>query len=256
MMRTFAMTLVGAAYAVITVVFCIFAVQPFAVDFLAIIFGFVVLFAVVGFASIGWAGARTRPWFWLVAVVLGLVVLLFNGFYAPYALTHPADALTFVTTMVVMVAGLLGIVAALTAWREVRGGRPLWHARGRAGLVVAGVVGLVLGASVTSVFAATSVAAGPALAEPPTTSATLLAKDTAFAGHLEATPGQVLGILVTNADPYAHSFDVDALGIHVPLPPSTTTFVAVKPAAGGPLQFYCGVPGHKDAGMVGTIAVP
>ena len=183
-------------------------------------------------------------------------MLLFTGFYAPYALTHPADALTFVTTLAVLVAGVLAIIGSLTAWREVRGGRPIWHIRGRAGLVVAGVVGLVLGASVTSVVAATSTGTGPALDGAPAATATLLAKDTAFVGHLEATPGQVLGIFVTNADAYAHSFDVDELGIHVALPADSTTFVALEPTAGGQLPFYCGVPGHKDAGMVGTITVP
>ena len=254
-MRTFAMSVVGAAYAVIAAAFLVFATQPFAADFLAVIIGFVALFVVMGLASVAWPGARVRPWFWLVSAVLGLLVLLFNGFYAPYALTHPADALTFVTTLGVVVAGVLVIVGSLTAWREVRAGRPVWHARGRAGLVVAGVVGLVLGASVTSAFAAASTA-GLAISEPPSTTATLLARDTVFVGTLEAASGEVLGILVTNEDPYAHSFDVDALAIHVPLPPSSTTFVAVQPTTGGPLAFYCGVPGHKDAGMVGTIAVP
>jgi hypothetical protein len=109
---------------------------------------------------------------------------------------------------------------------------------------------------VTSVFASTSTGALPALSEPPAATATLLAKDTAFVGDLGATPGQVLGIFVTNADAYAHSFDVDELGIHVPLPATSTTFVALKPTAGGRLPFYCGVPGHKDAGMVGTVTVP
>ena len=255
-MRTFAMTVVGAAYAVIAATFLIFAAQPFAADFLAIIVAFVALFAMVGVAAVAWPGARTRPWFWLAGAVLGLFVLLFNGFYAPYALTHPTDALTFVSTLGVVVASVIVIVGSLTAWREVRGGRPVWHARGRAGLVLAGVVGLVLGASVTSVFAAASTGAGPAGSEPPAATATLLARDTAFVGQLAATSGEVLGILVTNADPYAHSFDVDALAIHVPLPPSSTTFVALKPTGGGVIPFYCGVPGHKDAGMVGAISVP
>jgi hypothetical protein len=256
MMRTFAMSVVGAAYAVITVIFLVLAVQPFAADFLAVIIGFVALFAVVGLASVAWTGARGRSWFWLVSAVVGLVVLLFNGFYAPYALTHPADALTFVTTLGVVVAGVVVIVGSLTAWREVRGGRPIWRARGGAGLVLAGVVGLVLGASVTSVTASSSTGAGSAASEPPEATAALLAKDTAFVGQLEAASGQVLGILVTNADPYTHSFDVDGLGIHVPLPANSTTFVALKPTASGALAFYCGVPGHKDAGMVGMIAVP
>lgn len=255
-MRTFAMSVVGAAYALVTVIFLVLATQPFAADFLAVIVGLVVLFVLVGVASLAWPGARVRPWFWIISAVLGLLVLLLIGFYAPYALSHPADALSFVTTLGILVAGMLIIVASLTAWREVRCAGVVWHARGRAGLVVAGVVGLVLGASATSVFAAASMARGPAISDPPATTATLVAKDSAFVGSLDAAAGEVLGILVTNADPYAHSFDVDELAIHVPLPASSTTFVAMKPTTTGSIVFYCGVPGHRDAGMVGTITVP
>ena len=67
--------------------------------------------------------------------------------------------------------------------------------------------------------------------------------------------GDVLGIFVINRDPYGHSFDIDSLGIHVALPPNSTTAVAIKPTAAGNLEFYCSIPGHKAAGMVGTIAV-
>jgi uncharacterized cupredoxin-like copper-binding protein len=255
-MRTFAMRLVGAAYIVIIAVFLVFATQPFAADFIAVILGFIVLFAVIGVASMAWAGARSRPWFWLVAMVPGVLVLLFNGFYAAYALAHPADALSFVTTLVVLVAGMLVVLGSLTAWLEVRRGRPLWQSGGRAGLVVVAVTGSVAGACLTSLLAASSTSAGTALGEPPATTVSVTAQGMRFLETtLEAKTGAVLGIYVTNKDGYAHAFDVDALGIHVPLPATSTTFVALKPNAAGALQFYCAVPGHKDAGMVGTIAV-
>jgi hypothetical protein len=68
----------------------------------------------------------------------------------------------------------------------------------------------------------------------------LLAKDTAFVGRLA----------------YGHSFDRDELGIHGPLPPTSTTFVALEPTTRSRLPIYCGVPGQRDAGMVGTITLP
>jgi nitrite reductase (NO-forming) len=250
------MRLVGAAYVVIIAVFIVYATQPFAADFIAVIVGFVVLFGVIGLASMAWAGARSRPWFWLVAMLPGVLVLLFNGFYAAYALGHPADALTFVTTLVVLVAGMLVVLGGLTAWLEVRRGRPLWEPRGRAGLVVVAVVASVSGACLTSLLAATSTSAGTALSQPPAATASVTAQDMRFLETaLEAKTGEVLGIYVTNRDGYAHAFDVDALGIHVPMPATSTTFVALKPTAAGDLEFYCAVPGHKDAGMVGTINV-
>lgn len=255
-MRTFAMRLVSVGYAAIVAVFAVYATQPFAADFIALIVALVVVFALLGIAATVWAGARTRPWFWLVATIPGILVLLFNVFYASYALAHPADALSFVTTLVVLVAGLVVIVGSLTAWQEVRRGRPSWASNGRAGVVAVGIVGLVAGACLTSALAATATSAGTALDQPPASTATLTAKDTTFVETgLTSTSGQVLGLYVTNRDAYAHAFDVDSLGIHVPLPPASTTFVAVRPTAAGTLEFYCAVPGHREAGMVGSIAV-
>jgi plastocyanin len=121
---------------------------------------------------------------------------------------------------------------------------------------VAGVAGLVFGASLTSVAAASSANAGIELSQLPATTAALTAQDTKFLEtNLVATSGEVLGIFVTNKDGYGHSFDVDQLGVHVALPANSTTFIAVRPTTSGSLEFYCAVPGHRDAGMVGTIAV-
>lgn len=51
-----------------------------------------------------------------------------------------------------------------------------------------------------------------------------------------------------------HDFTIDDLGIHVTMAPGTTeTLDADIPA--GTYQFYCSIPGHKDAGMVGTLVV-
>ena len=67
--------------------------------------------------------------------------------------------------------------------------------------------------------------------------------------------GGVLGLFVVNKDGIAHAFDVDRLGIHVQLPANSTTAIAINPTAPGRLDFFCGVPGHRDAGMAGTIDV-
>jgi uncharacterized cupredoxin-like copper-binding protein len=51
-----------------------------------------------------------------------------------------------------------------------------------------------------------------------------------------------------------HDFSIDDLGIQVNLPAgSTQTVEADIPA--GRYDFYCNIPGHKDAGMVGTLVV-
>ncbi len=51
-----------------------------------------------------------------------------------------------------------------------------------------------------------------------------------------------------------HNFAIDELGISVDMPPGTTQTVDADIPA-GTYQYYCNVPGHKDAGMVGTLVV-
>lgn len=71
--------------------------------------------------------------------------------------------------------------------------------------------------------------------------------------NLELKNGEVLGLFVTNKGTFGHSFDIDSLGIHVELPANSTSAVAIKPTEPGSIPFYCSVPGHRDAGMVGMI---
>lgn len=51
-----------------------------------------------------------------------------------------------------------------------------------------------------------------------------------------------------------HNFSVDELGIDVDEAPGTTEEIVVN-APAGEYEFYCNVPGHREAGMVGTLIV-
>src|SRR5215218_5883797 len=51
-----------------------------------------------------------------------------------------------------------------------------------------------------------------------------------------------------------HNFSIDALGIDVDTAPGATEQVVIN-APAGEYEFYCNVPGHKEAGMVGTLTV-
>ena len=51
-------------------------------------------------------------------------------------------------------------------------------------------------------------------------------------------------------------FAVDALSIDVDMPAGQTVTATIPAdAAPGEYEFYCNVPGHKPAGMVGTLVV-
>ena len=51
-----------------------------------------------------------------------------------------------------------------------------------------------------------------------------------------------------------HNFSIDALGIDVDIAPGATEQVVIN-APAGEYEYYCNVPGHKEAGMVGTLIV-
>ena len=51
-----------------------------------------------------------------------------------------------------------------------------------------------------------------------------------------------------------HNFSVDELDVSVDVPPGQTGSATIT-APAGTYEFYCNVPGHKAAGMVGTLTV-
>ena len=62
-------------------------------------------------------------------------------------------------------------------------------------------------------------------------------------------------LTLKNTGQLPHTFDIDALNIHSDqVQPGQTATVKINAAAGS-YQFYCREPGHKDAGMVGTLTV-
>jgi uncharacterized cupredoxin-like copper-binding protein len=120
---------------------------------------------------------------------------------------------------------------------------------------VVAVVAAALGAILSSVGAGAFSSPGGSFAEAPTQSAVLIAKEMKFVGSIEAKSGEALGLFITNQDDFDHAFDIDALNIHVRLPANGAAAVVVKAKGAGALDYYCGVPGHTAAGMVGRLTV-
>ena len=261
--RTFAMTVVSAGYGVMTagLAYLVFlfmrAGDNLRVGALVPVFATITgIVGVVGLVSLVWSGAPRRPWFWLVSAIPALFILLMNATYLAYDITRPTITETFLRSMLVLAGGLVIIVGAITALFEARRGRPTWTRTGLAGWVSMAVTGALVGAAITSLLAGSASAGGAGVAEEPTLSGVLTVEKNAFVEtSLDMNDGGVLGIFIVNKDPLPHAFDINSLDIHVQLPPSSTTAVAIKPAGPGNVEFYCGVPGHREAGMVGTLSV-
>ncbi|MBK8904764.1 MAG: cupredoxin domain-containing protein [Anaerolineaceae bacterium] len=67
--------------------------------------------------------------------------------------------------------------------------------------------------------------------------------------------GEPVTFQLDNKDMYAHSFDVDELDWHVPMPANDAVVVDFTAVAPGTYTIYCAVPGHREAGMVATLVV-
>jgi uncharacterized cupredoxin-like copper-binding protein len=261
--RTFAMTVVSAGYGVMTagLAYLVFLFMRAGVDFRggALVPVFTTITAIVasvGLVSLVWSGARRRPWFWLVSAIPALFILLMNATYLAYDITRPTITEMFLRSMLVLAGGLVIIVGAVTAFFEVRRGRPTWTRTGRAGWVSMAVTGALVGAAITSLLAGSAPAGGAGVAEEPTVSGVLTVEKNAFVERsLDMNDGEVLGLFIVNKDPFPHSFDIDSLDIHVQLPPNSTAAVAIKSTGLGEIDFYCSVPGHVAAGMVGSLSV-
>src|SRR5215203_2678320 len=70
--------------------------------------------------------------------------------------------------------------------------------------------------------------------------------------EIEVPSDTEVTILLPNLGASPHNFSIDELDISVDIAPGETKEVTIN-APEGEYQFYCNVPGHKEAGMVGTL---
>ena len=265
MTRTFAMKVYAASYWLLAAVFVyiivvlllpLLAENPDEVGaFLPVLVVFLAVFVIGAAIATFWRSARRRGWVWLVLLVPPVLFLLMNAPFIPYSLTHPADE-SFTSIVMLVAATIVLVSAGVMVFREVRAGASAEGAGRREVLAVAIVTGVTLGALATGVLAAQAGGGTGSVAAAPTTTATLVAEGT---DYLTATysmgSSEVMGLFVENRDSFGHSFDIDALNIHVQVPANSTIALSIKPTGAGPLEFYCAIPGHKEAGMAGTIDV-
>ena len=66
--------------------------------------------------------------------------------------------------------------------------------------------------------------------------------------------GETVTVSLPNEGMAPHNFAIDELDISVDLAPGETKSVEIN-AEPGVYEFYCNVPGHREAGMVGTMTV-
>ena len=207
---------------------------------------------------------RGRRWAHLAVVplqipfiVAGLPFFL-NEFRKPGVVGFP-QWLTISTLGLAGVATMIfGAIAALEAMGRLRPVRFTGPGRevSREGVAMAAFGFVWLGMVVAGYAAAAAPSGGPTFSEPPSVTLQMTARNLRFEpGLIEIRGGATIAVFLTNGDPLPHSFDSDALGLHVAMPAKSTVVALFRVSGGGPVRYYCAVPGHEKAGMAGTIAV-
>ncbi len=85
---------------------------------------------------------------------------------------------------------------------------------------------------------------------------TIVAEDIKFEPAKAEIPANTdVTVKLPNNGASPHNFSIDALKISVDLPAGEQDATTTINAAPGSYEYYCNVPGHKEAGMVGTLTV-
>lgn len=183
---------------------------------------------------------------------LGLLCLSFANlelWMLPAALSnagHRGGLVAILLPATLAAVSLAGLVAGLAAVARRRDRAAGGGAARRAGLGAVGAVAVALVAAA---------AVGPGPAQPaPAGELALDFSDTAFHPATLAAPGGQVTVSVTNRDLFWHSFTVDRPAVNTDVPVGGTRRVSFTVPPGS-YQFYCRVPGHRQAGMVGTLTV-
>jgi uncharacterized cupredoxin-like copper-binding protein len=212
---------------------------------LATILALTVVVAAVCASPWRWAPLLAAIWC-VLAVVPGLQPYIYN-------LAHPAEAPEFIATVLGLAAYLVAIIAAIAATLD-RGAARRSAPRSLV-LFVLTVSAFAVGASLVSLIPSSPATTGVSVADLAGLPAVVSAGTKFSPTELRASVGETVALRLQNSDSQRHYFDIDELNVHVAMPASTDALALFRPSAPGTYTFYCQVPGHREAGMVGTLVV-
>jgi plastocyanin len=221
-----------------------------------------VVMAVVGIAvrdkeALGFAGAiligilflRIRSGLAGV-IMLGVLSLDAAVFMLPAAASNSAHRGRFVDLLIPLSLGVISIAGLLAAIGSIfRHKRPDANKR-EAPVVMQTIVAVFIVALIAGTVAQRTSKADVARAG----DVTVEMRNTAFLQTTLNAQGGSISVAVSNDDLFWHTFTIDALHVNVDVPIGANRRVTFN-APPGRYEFYCRVPGHKAAGMKGTLIV-
>ncbi len=196
----------------------------------------------LGFAVATWLIRVRRGTVGAVGVALGGAVTLYFMLTAAMTNIREGSPMSSVLISSVLAAvSLLALIAAVgfLANRASWSTTGPWFAVGASLLMLAGLV--IWGVSITRVV----VDAGDIV---------LVSENMAFSEtELRVDEGEVI-VTMENKDLFWHTFTIEELGVDLRVPVGAE-LAASFDAPPGEYQFVCAIPGHPEAGMVGTLTV-
>jgi plastocyanin len=167
-----------------------------------------------------------------------------------FRLSHPDSFLDFAPSLLTAVGSLGAAAAPVVVLAARRRGRntPVTAAERSWLRVALGCLGAVLvWSAVLTVGGRASTGTGDYAFE------ILLSKDRFLPRTFSIESGQTVHLSLRNVDPYAHTFDIDELGIGLYVGPRSERVVTITGQRPGSFRYLCRVTGH--AGMTGTLIV-
>jgi uncharacterized cupredoxin-like copper-binding protein len=221
----------------------------------------VLIFGLPALVFAGLVARLRRRWAPLLGALYWLLFLGANAPYLGYDLLHPETGASFVFAVILLIPAVIGVMAGMGAavenYRPARAAGPESPGRRTPGWYLTGlaaIAGLALGAIAVAGLLPGG-AAGvsvEALANLPALSTAQLKFDQ---GEIRVKAGETVALRLENQDASGHSFDIDELNVHAPMPPGEPSLALFRPGAPGTYTFYCAVPGHRAAGMTGALIV-
>jgi plastocyanin len=217
----------------------LFAAGAYLRDAEALTLAFVVLL------TMGWI--FFRPGRIIPVVVRSLVFADVAIWMVPAAITNAANHSSLGSILLPGTLGttaIVGLVAAagflISRGNQAAGRRA---ARGVAALAVAVILGL---AGVAAATASNTALSGKAIV--------ISATNARFSATTLTADHGTVTVDFTNNDLFWHTFTVPALGVDIRTPVKGHGQVSFN-APPGSYEFFCGIPGHKQIGMKGTLII-
>ncbi|MFN2388763.1 MAG: cupredoxin domain-containing protein [Actinomycetota bacterium] len=196
-----------------------------------LVFAFIpplLVFAVLFVAAALWLRRSPRPASIALIVLLVLYLVMNIPFRLP-TLAVPASVGDFVTSALVAVLGVTGLVAAVALLRR-RGEGGTGGPR-RAGAIALGLLGIAVVVSVAARVSYEEAEARPGDIE-------LAAEDFEFTNESLQTDAGRVSVTVTNEDQTWHTFTIESLDVDLDIPAATTARVTFD-AEPGTYEFFC-----------------